>query len=364
MSDHHYTAAIVGVGKGGKGRAGGNSIGYAHANTYVHHERTDLVAAADINEQNLAHFLDAYDLPESAGYTDHRKMLEAVKPDIVSVCTYVNTHRPIIEDAVAAGVKAVFCEKPFVMNMDDARAVAETCEKAGVKLIANHYRRDLDVFQTAARLVREGAIGQPVLFYAGINDWDQMEWGAHWLDAFCAIAGDQPVKTVSATVRCTGEKETRFGHHMEDYSLACYTFADGTRAILEGGKKPNGDFAMRLVGNDGLIDVKGNQEVRLLNADGERTLTCQSTAHMNRDDRQPRDADGNPIMAYPFLIDDLVAWMEGGSEPSTGPTNVLRTTEMYLAAYESGLRGDVIELPLGPQSEFPLDAIVRRQKSE
>lgn len=349
-----YRAAIIGVGRGGEGSAGGHSIGYAHANTYRFHPRTQLVAAADLNRENLGRFADCYGLADEAGYVCHVEMLEATRPDLLSICTYAGTHRAMIEDAVAAGVRGIFCEKPFVLSMDDARAVDHLCRQSGVKLIVNHYRRCLEVFVTAARMVREGAIGRPVLFYAGIEGWDQMEWGSHWLDAFRALAGDPGIKTVSAVVECSGER-VGYGHAIEEYSLSCFTFDNGVRAILEGGRKAPGDWALRLTGECGILDIYGNGEIHLRNDQGLEIIRGESTAHMHRGPDQPRDADGKPIMAYLFLMDGLLAWMEGGEEPSTGITNAMACASMYLGAYEAGRRGMTLSYPLGPQPRFPLE---------
>ena len=360
-SDKIYTAAIIGVGRGGEGRAGGHSIGYAHANTYQNHPRTRLVTAADISDKNLKTFLSAYGLPQTAGFIDHKEMLRELQPEIVSVCTYVGTHRPIIEDAIEAGVKGIFCEKPFTLTMDDARAIGDMCSSANVKLVANHYRRDLHVFRKARQLVADGAIGTPLLFFAGIDDWDQMEWGAHWLDAFRALTGDQDVRHVAAVVDCSGEK-VAYGHVMEEYSYAAFTFADGTRAILEGGRKPPGDSAMRLIGEKGILDIVGGLDLRLTNEEGLKTITCESSVHADYSERQPRDENGQVIQAYPDIMDGLIGWIEGDAEPSTGITNAIKATEMYLGAYEAGRQGKVLEFPIGPQDTFPLDEIARRHK--
>ena len=48
-----YTAAIIGCGKRGAGRGGAFGIAEAHAQAYLAHPQTTLVAAADISAENL-----------------------------------------------------------------------------------------------------------------------------------------------------------------------------------------------------------------------------------------------------------------------------------------------------------------------
>lgn len=55
--------------------------------------------------------------------------------------------------------------------------------------------------------------------------------------------------------------------------------------------------------------------------------------------------------------------MEGGDEPGIGAHNAIKTTELYLAIYESAKQGNRIDLPLTSQDEFPLNAIAKRQES-
>lgn len=95
-----FKTAIVGVGKGGEGKAGIHSIGYAHANAYQKNVRTEFVGACDLDAENLQAFATTY--PISAADTSLEKMLGASRPDIVSICTYASSHRALIEQCLAA----------------------------------------------------------------------------------------------------------------------------------------------------------------------------------------------------------------------------------------------------------------------
>jgi hypothetical protein len=58
-----------------------------------------------------------------------------------------------------------------------------------------------------------------------------------------------------------------------------------------------------------------------------------------------------------------VAWLDGGPEPMLGLSNMLKTSELNLAAYLSALRGDRIDLPLvDGLAEWPVDAMAKRNK--
>src|SRR5437868_396509 len=138
-----YTAAVIGVGSAladrGSKTGGGFRIGYTHGNMYRRSPRVDLVAAADINAENLHAFRERFSV--ARGFADHREMLESVKPDLVSIATYVGLHRAMIEDCVAAGVKGIVCEKPFLASPADCAAVRALLAKSKTKLIVAHPRR-------------------------------------------------------------------------------------------------------------------------------------------------------------------------------------------------------------------------------
>ncbi len=344
-----YRVAIIGVGRGGQG-IGAHSIGYAHAQTYQAHAACQIVGAADISEENLSRFSQAFGVPHVK--RDYHEMLAAAQPDIVSIATYSGLHREMVEACVQAKVRGIWCEKPLCLSMDDGRAMVECCERSGVKLIVNHQRRYLHAFQEAKRLLQEGQIGQPVEFLAAIEDWDLMEWGVHWLDMFRFFAHDQPVQWVMGQVRCTGKKHG-YGHVMEEHAVAYFGFQDGTRGMLDGGIALNGAFAMRLIGSNGFIDLYQDGRLRVLNSAGWRDVPTRSSLH--RPHAGP-DSTGLSLAMRPVL-EDLLKWIEGGPEPQVAGANALKSSELYLAAYESARRRDRIDLPLGKQDTFPLDVI-------
>lgn len=340
-----YRVAIIGVGRGGQG-VGGHSIGHAHAYTYQRHQRCRIVAAADIVGENLNQFAGEFGTDTTFG--DYHQMLSEARPDIVSISAYAGLRREMVEAVVEAGVKGIWCEKPFALSMDDGETMVGLCERHGVKLVVNHQRRYASPFREAKRRLKQGGIGRPVVFLAALKDWDLMEWGTHWLDMFRFFADDQPVSWVMGQVRCTGAKR-RYGHVMEEHAIAYLSFEDGTRGTLEGGLGLNADFAMRLVGTEGLLDLYTDGTQRLLNDSGWRTLPA------------PPVVDGSTIASMLSVLDGLIGWMEGGPKPEVAGDNALRSTELYLAAYESSLRGDRIDLPLQSQARFPLEAISDRQ---
>ena len=124
-----YRVAIIGVGKGGE-NIGSHSIGYMHAQTYVNSGCCKIVGAADISEENLNAFADQFGVACTS--SDYRTMLAEARPQLVSVATYAGLRREMVMACIEAGVKGIWCEKPFCLTMDDGRAMLDACRRNDV----------------------------------------------------------------------------------------------------------------------------------------------------------------------------------------------------------------------------------------
>jgi predicted dehydrogenase len=94
-------------------------------------------------------------------FTDHRRLLEAVRPDAVHITTPPHTHRAIACDALAAGAH-VLVEKPIATSWDDYVAMRAAADRAGRMLVENHNYLFGDTVRRALDVVRDGRIGDVV----------------------------------------------------------------------------------------------------------------------------------------------------------------------------------------------------------
>ena len=182
-------AGIVGCGRIGCAFDDDPNRGYVstHAGAYVRTPGVDLVALADVDESKLARYGDRFHV--AGRYSDYEAMLDEMRLDVLSVCTWNHTHLSIIEAAVKRGVRAVFCEKPLADSLESADRIVRLCADAGITLVVNHSRRFDPFHQEIAAFIRDGRLGrvqQGTAYYtAGLANT-----GSHLLDLLRFYLGD------------------------------------------------------------------------------------------------------------------------------------------------------------------------------
>src|SRR5208282_1726537 len=91
----------------------------------------EIVAGVDIKPERLKVMEEKYQI--KALFADWKKMLKAVKPDAVSVCTPNGVHAAPAIDAANAGCH-VIVEKPMAMNPAECQEMIDTSKKNHKKL--------------------------------------------------------------------------------------------------------------------------------------------------------------------------------------------------------------------------------------
>ena len=330
-----YKVAFIGTGRPqGTEGATGFGLAYRHADGFLQTGRCTVAACADLDESVARLFAEKYGLPKV--YTDYHEMLAAEKPDIVDVCTWPHQHAPIVLDAARAGVKAIHCEKPMATTWADAQEMVRVCDENGVKLSFNHQRRMLSSFGTAKKLLDEGAIGKLVQLHGNCSDL--YDWGTHWLNMFFYYQNESPASWVMAQTDWRKD-HTIFGVSMESQGLIEFQFGDGVRAFLATGEHSHEEAAHRLIGTEGMMEVRWEAPyLRLMNAQSSGWQTIDQP-----DDLHDWDAVSRGIA-------DVVDALGTDREPLLSAHHALQSTEIIFAAYESSRRRCRIDLPLTEDS--------------
>lgn len=211
-------------------------MGRSHALAYHRNPAFEIVGLANRTKVALPDELSGYPFIESfeAGL--------ALKPDLVSINTYTDTHADLAIRAMEAGCH-VFIEKPLAATIEEASAVIETAKRLKKKLVIGYILRHHPSWMEFVRLARE--LGPPFVMRMNLNQqsagaaWEihkrlmettspVVDCGVHYIDVMCQITDARPVQVRGMGVRLSDEiaqGQVNYGHLQvifEDGSVGWY----------------------------------------------------------------------------------------------------------------------------------------------
>ena len=346
MSEKTYRAAVIGLGRIGSTfddeikQGGLFFLPYCHAPSYDASPHTELVAGADPHAEQGAIFAERWGLSDRQIYSDHRAMLEAERPDIVSVCTSARHRAAILLDAINAGVKAVWSEKPFTLSLAEADAVIDLCKRKGVAVAVNCSRRYNAFMTETRRMVEEGELGE-ILQITAYAQCNLSHNGSHAIDAMRYLVG--------------GDVEWVFGEMESDEKAAgeedlmgngYLAFDNGVRGFLRGMPTGLAPWEFDVIGTEG--------RVRSL-AQGMETQYYRWAPGGLRNQGVPAQAPFPLPTSIPSMglaaIDNLVHCIETGAQPRCSAEDGRKALEIAIALRESHRQGGRrVGLPLADRS--------------
>ena len=134
----------------------------AFANAKKNSELVALVSDDVAKSKKLA---KKYGVEHLYGYDQYEACLKSGLIDAVYICLPNHLHREYTEKAAKAGIH-VLCEKPLAVTAKDAQAMADACERAGVKLMTAYRLHFEKANLEAARMAQSGEIGDLKAFHS------------------------------------------------------------------------------------------------------------------------------------------------------------------------------------------------------
>ncbi|MDZ4817627.1 MAG: DegT/DnrJ/EryC1/StrS family aminotransferase [Planctomycetota bacterium] len=316
---HPLRVAVVGYGR----------IAWTHVLAYEETGTARVVAISDLSAVALAKALEQW--PTVCGYSDYRRMLDEVRPDIVSVCTWPQHHAEVCLEAARKGVKAILCEKPLALQMSQIENMRRACAQYGTKLAGGHQYRFHPVFVQAARHIASGSLGT-IRQVNGVIRGSMANNGPHLIDTVRFILGDPAATSVGVDMDLSGREQER-GMPCESAATATIDFAPGYQAELRTGLADVTAFKIEVIGSQGKLTITPTS----LDCDGKLTRFSSDRTKMQCGIRQMRE---------------LVLWAKGKqSRYAADFESSAATAELVLAVYESARIGTQVALPLANQGD-------------
>ncbi len=213
--------------------AGLGNMGRSHSLAYHRHPGFEIVGLVNRSPRELPE--------ELAGYAirpDYETALRELKPDLVSINTYSDSHADYAVMAIEQGAH-VFIEKPLATTVADAERVVAAAKANGRKLVVGYILRH---HPSWVRFIEEARkLGGPYAFRLNLNQQSSgLTWathkqlmqttspivdcGVHYVDVMCQITDSLPVEVRGMGVRLSDE----IAPDMYNYGALQVLFADGS----------------------------------------------------------------------------------------------------------------------------------------
>ena len=340
--------------KTGFGVIGSGIVGGAwHAHVYHHLPQAELVAVCDLNEARAREIADRYGVPHV--YTDYRELLARSDIAAVSIATPDFAHREIAVAAAQAG-KHILVEKPLATTVEDAEAILNAVDAAGVKLMVDFHNRVNPAFVTTRQSVLNGELGELKYIYARLSNTtfvptQMLPWASrssalwflasHTFDMSCWLLQDKP-KRVYAVSR-SGVLQER-GIDTQDFHVAIVEFERGAVVTLENSwilpeTEPNVfNLKMELLGSEGVMYI---------NTSDNRTVEKYTRDAVSLPDTLGFTLDANSARLSGFVLEAIARFVDAvvDDQPvlATGAEAAL-VTRVLIAIEQSAQTGQPVEL--------------------
>lgn len=321
---------------------GAGRMGLTHAQTLGNIGSAKAIVVADANLEAAQHGQHLARAERTS--QDIEAAMNDSDVDAVMIVTPTNTHAALIQMAAKAG-KAIWCEKPIALSIEETKATLEFVQKAGVACQIGFQRRFDPGYVAAKRLIEDGKLGKLETFRSLGRDTylpnpDHIRPGGgtfldmtvHDFDLARFLIGE--VLEVSAW-------GTVLAHEMFAEAEDCDTavcmlrFENGVLGVVESARHSNWGYDIRteVAGAEGKVVIEAPHKTPMQHFTNFKQHT---DVFLNFPDRF---AD-----AYRLQMEAFFDALVNGTTPSPGPKDALETLRICLAAKQSWQQGKPIKV--------------------
>jgi predicted dehydrogenase len=356
VSERPLTVGVI-------GHTGQGNYGHGEDTVWLKIPQTKIVAVADVDPKGLADA--AKRLGDVTAYADYKVMLASAKPDIAAICPrHIHEHYDMIVAAIAAGVKGIYVEKPFVRTLAEADEIVKLCAEKGVRLAIAHRNRYHPVVDVVKQLVASGEIGElKEVRVRGKQDQrggglDLWVLGGHGFNLATLFTG--PAVSCEAAILVEGRPATKadirpgdegVGLIVGDEIHARYETKSGIPLYFDSKKgswTKGTPFGARLIGTKGVISLQIDEEpLAILERDGAKTPITTAGIGKPEPIKDIKQVNGG----HHGAVRDLLAAIADKRDPLCGPEAGRETVELSLAVFASfAADGKKVTLPLADRA--------------
>ena len=327
----------------------------------VVNNKLEFAAVCDVLPEQMEALLAKHGLEKDssiARYTDYKKMIEEVQPELVGIATESGIHAEIALYCIDHGVNCII-EKPIAMSMEDADEIVRRSEEKHVKVTACHQNRFNIAVQEARKALEAGRFGKlshgaiHVRWNRNQNYYDQAPWRGKWasdggalmnqcihgIDLLRWMFGDEVEEVYGST-------RQQFHHYLEaeDVGMAVVKFRNGAIATIEGTTNvypQNLEETLYIFGETGTVKIGGKSTNNIDVWDfADETEKDSANKHL---EEATSNVYGN---GHTSLYADMIDAIQKDRKPYVDAVAGRNALEMVLAIYKSQKDGMPVKLPL------------------
>ena len=321
----------------------------------------EIAAVCDILPEAMENLLAKHGLEQDssiARYTDYIKMLDEVKPTLVSIATESGIHGQIALACIDRGIHVII-EKPMAMSMAEADEIIRRSREKHVKVAACHQNRFNVAVQKTRAALEAGRFGRlshgsvHVRWNRNRGYYTQAPWRGTWAqDGGCLM--NQCIHGVDLLRWMLGDEVeevyglTRQQFHdyleAEDVGMAVLKFKNGAIGTIEGTTNvfpKNLEETLYLFGETGTVKIGGTSTNNI------DVWDFADETEADAANKNLKEATSNVYgNGHTSLFADMVQAIEEDRAPYIDAVAGRNALEIILAIYKSQKTGLPVKLPL------------------
>ena len=321
----------------------------------------EIAEVCDILPEAMENVLAKHGLEQDssiARYTDYIKMLDEVKPTLVSIATESGIHGQIALACIDRGIHVII-EKPMAMSMAEADLIIRRSREKHVKVAACHQNRFNVAVQKTRAALEAGRFGRlshgsvHVRWNRNRGYYTQAPWRGTWAqDGGCLM--NQCIHGVDLLRWMLGDEVeevyglTRQQFHdyleAEDVGMAVLKFKNGAIGTIEGTTNvfpKNLEETLYLFGETGTVKIGGTSTNNI------DVWDFADETEADAANKNLKEATSNVYgNGHTGLFADMVQAIEEDRAPYIDAVAGRNALEIILAIYKSQKTGLPVKLPL------------------
>ena len=335
-------------------------IAVNHMKAAINNE-LEIVAIYEILEEKIKELLAKYGLEKDESikrYTDYKKMVEEMQPELASIATESGLHAEIALYCIEKGVNLII-EKPMAMSIEDANKIIDLAEEKNVKVSACHQNRFNVAIQKLRKAVESGRFGKlshgtiHVRWNRNAGYYEQAPWRGTWeqdggalmnqcihgIDLLRWMMGDEIEEIYGAT-------RQQFHDYLEaeDVGMAVIKFKNGAIGTIEGTTNvfpKNLEETLYIFGENGTVKIGGTST---------NNIDVWDFAVETEEDQENKGLEEETSNVYgnghTSLFADVMDAIENDRKPYVDAVAGRNALEVVLSIYKSQKTAAPVKLPL------------------